>query len=151
MKFQKLSLAAGLALACTLAAPLATASIYGPGEGYYYIAYTMTGGFPSSAQYMSVGPFADQNECNLARNADYGNGDAWLPFDGSGIHCTWVFHNEVGALEDTLEHWNTVVGGGNTRPGYLDVAKLERIAELREIHQVDRYEAAMVEVLDARR
>lgn len=152
MKFRKLSLAAGVALACTMAAPLAIASIYGSGEGYYYIAIAPAGGYPPSNQYMSIGPFAEYEECVLARNADFGDGDAWVPFEGTGIKCSWVFHNEVGALEDTLEHWNTVVGGGgNTGPGYLDTAKLERIAELREIHRVDRYEAAMVEVLDARR
>lgn len=151
MKLRKLGLAAGLALACSLAAPLASASIYGSGEGYYYIAVSNTGGYPPSAQFMSVGPFADVESCNQARQADFGNGGPWQPFEGSGIHCTWVFHNEVGALEDTIEIWNTVPGSGGTPPGQVDVAKLERIAELREIHRVDRYEAEVVEVLNARR
>ncbi len=154
MKFRKLGLAAGLALACSVLAPLATASINGPGEGYYYIAYSTTGGYPPGTHFMSVGPFADQNSCMQARNADYGNGDAWLPYDGTGIHCTWIFHNEVGALEDALDNWNTVAGGGgggNSHPGYLDVAKLERIAELREIYQLKRYEAEVAEVLNPRR
>ncbi len=146
MKHFRIRAAAALALALIAAAPAVLASIYGPGEGYYYISYTHTGGVPAY-QYMKVGPFASEEACWAARDIDASNGDAWFPFWGTGIQCTWVYHNEVSAFDDALSKWNTIAGGGNNPPRPLDAEKLQIIAELQRVYEIERYKRQLDEIL----
>lgn len=144
-------LATSIALAMASMAPSTQAAATGNSPGYYYIAYTYTGGSPNPYQYMRVGAFATQQACAQARAADYGNGDAWIPYDGTGIQCTYVYANEVGSMNDVLSHWNSIAGGDNgTTIGYADPQKLKAIAELRDIYQLESYEADMVRILQTR-
>jgi hypothetical protein len=149
MKHLKTLVAA--AVACTtLAIPqFASADIHGPGSGYYYVAYSATGDIFSPYHYHDVGPFSTQSDCEQARWADYGDNNGWLPFDGSGISCTYVYGSEVGAMEDTLEEWSSLAGGG-TATGTLTPAKLRAISELRRTYNIDRYEAEVSAVLKSR-
>lgn len=140
-------LATSIALAMTGMAPNAAAEIGGASPGYYYIATT---GAPLY-QYRKVGAFATQDACAQARAADYGNGDDWIPYDGTGIQCTYVYATEVGSMNDVLSHWNSVSGGNSgTTAGHMNEQKLRAISELRGIYQVESYEADMVRILQTR-
>jgi hypothetical protein len=151
MKHSSFGLVAALGLVLLSAAPVATGSIYGSGEGYYYVAYSYSTGYPPGYQYMKVGPFATEEDCWQARNDDYGNGDSWLPYDGSGIQCDWIFHNEVSAFDDALADWNALSGGGNTPPVVIGVEQIQAIAELQRRYGIERYKRDVSEVLRARR
>lgn len=146
----KTRIASGIALATLSFAPLAMADINGEGSGYYYIAYSATGNVFSPYQYADVGPFSTQPDCEVARNADYGDGNAWMPFDGTGISCVYVYSGDLGAMEDTLEEWNSLAGGGGNGPIYVDTAKLRTISNLRRRYSIDRYEAEVAQILKAR-
>lgn len=141
------ALIAALALLLLPPAPVALASIHGPGEGYYYISYTQISSHPPVYQYMKIGPFETPEACQAARSNDETNGDAWLPFWGTGIQCTWVYHNEVAAFDDALSIWNTVSGGGNNPPGLLDAEALQIIAELQQVYEIERYKRQLGEIL----
>jgi hypothetical protein len=146
----KSRLAAGVALVALSFAPLAMADINGEGSGYYYIAFSaMNNGGMTTYQYADVGPFSTQPDCEIVRNADYGDGNGWLPFDGTGISCAWVYHGDLGAMEDTLEDWNSLAGGGGG-PIHVDAVKLKAISNLRRTYSIDRYEAEVAEILRAR-
>ena len=110
--------------------------------GYFYIAYTGT--WPDYT-YIMVGPFATKEECEEARWADYGDGDAYLPYDGTGIKCTGIFEDDLPAYNDILDIWNEpVAGGGNDHP-WLDAEMVEAAKILREA-----YEGELREVLQPR-
>jgi hypothetical protein len=150
MKNLKSRIAAGIALAALSFAPLAMADINGEGSGYYYIAFTtINNGGMNTYQYADVGPFSTQPDCEIVRNADYGDGNAWIPFDGTGISCAYVYHGDLGAMEDTLEEWNSLAGGGGGGPIHVDAVKLKAISNLRRTYSIDRYEAEVAEILRA--
>ena len=147
MKHSVMGLAAGLGVALLASAPAAMGSIYGSGEGYYYMAFAPSPGSTSGYVYTKVGPFETQDACWQARNADFGNGDSWLPFEGTNIKCVWIFHNELDAFNDALSDWNSVAGGGNTPPGGLGVEQLEAIADLQRLHAIERYKRDLSNLL----
>lgn len=111
--------------------------------GYFYIAYTGT--WPDYT-YVMRGAYATKEECEDARWADYGDGDAYLPYDGTGIKCTGIFEDDLPAYEDIIDIWNEPsAGGGNDRP-WLDNDMVEDVKILREA-----YEGELREVLQPRR
>lgn len=147
MKHTTFGLAAALGLALLASAPVATGSIYGAGEGYYYVARSYTGNYPNPYQYMKVGPFDEEADCWQDWNNESNDLDSWYPYVGTGIQCDWLFHSEVSSFDDALDAWNTIVGGGGNPHVEFGVAELQDIAQLQQEYQIERYERAVIEVL----
>ncbi len=114
--------------------------------GYFYTQFSETSsyGMTISYQYNYVGPFADEESCQLAVNDDYGNNDGWLPFVGSPV-CKYRFETDYGAYDEVLDVWNTVspptVGGGSV---ILNERLIREIGELRNQYNVPAYERAVI-------
>ena len=151
MKHTSLGLAAGLGLALLASTPVATASIYGPGDGYYYIAYSHTGNLPNPNQYIKVGPFAEEADCWAHWEEEKNDGDGWKPFVGSGLQCDWVFGSEVPAFDDALDAWNSIAGGGDPHVGFGVAELLKEIVQLQHGYQIERYKAEVAEVVGRER
>jgi hypothetical protein len=151
MKRLKICITASAALVAAISCPVATATIYGEGEGFYYISFSQNDSYPGGNQFMSVGPFAEVEDCVAAQQDDADNNDSWLPYYGTGIQCDWVFHGEVDSLQDAVDHWNTPIGNGSNPPGKLDAATLQSIAGLRRVYDVEGYEARLDALLAPRR
>lgn len=110
--------------------------------GYFYtaISYVNNNGI-TNHQYMSVGPFADQDSCWQAVNNDYGNNDNWLPFEGSP-KCVWRYETNYEVYDDIIDDWNTVSNPSN--PGVIaDKEVIAKIAELRKSYRVKEYEESI--------
>ena len=110
--------------------------------GYFYtaISYVNNNGI-TNYQYMSVGPFADQDSCWQAVNNDYGNNDNWLPFEGSP-KCVWRYETNYEIYDDIIDDWNTV--SNPTNPGVIaDKEVIAKIAELRKSYRVKEYEESV--------
>lgn len=110
--------------------------------GYFYTAVSYTNNYGiTNYQYMSVGPFADEESCWQAVNEDYGNNDNWLPFEGSP-KCTWRYETNYEVYADIIKDWNNV--SNPTNPGVIaDKEAIAKIAELRKSYRVKEYEESL--------
>ncbi|ACV26442.1 hypothetical protein [Kangiella koreensis] len=111
--------------------------------GYFYtaVSYTNNYGIPNY-QYMSVGPFADEETCNQAVFNDYGNNDGWLPYEGSP-KCILIYESDYEVHEEIIDDWNGSSGEPNNPGVIVDEAVISKIAELRKVYNVEEYEAQL--------
>lgn len=113
--------------------------------GYFYTQVSEINNYGMiDYHYNSVGPFADEDSCWDAVNHDYGNGDAWLPFEGSP-KCTFRFETDYQIYEDILDVWNTVsppTGGAGSV--ILNERLIREIGEIRNQYNVPAYERAVI-------
>lgn len=119
--------------------------------GWFYTAQQYTGSY--SYNYASRGPYATQEDCNLARNADFGDGDTWLPSESLGNGCSWRFESDYGAYEEIFDKYNLAPGGDNNGGGInhgntigeliSDQELIRDITTLRDVFEVDSYESKL--------
>ncbi|GAA4365325.1 hypothetical protein [Kangiella marina] len=117
--------------------------------GWFYTAQQYTGNY--SYNYDSRGPFSTEEACNLARNADFGDGDTWLPSESLGNGCSWRFETDYAAYEEIFDSYNLASPGGNGGTGYGDTIGalisdkelIRDITTLRDVFEVDAYESKL--------
>lgn len=119
--------------------------------GWFYTAQQYLGNY--SYNYTSRGPFASEEDCNLARNADFGDGDAWLPSESLGNGCSWRFESDYGAYEEIFDNYNLASAGGNGNGGInhgevigkliSDKELISDITKLRDVYEIKSYETKL--------
>lgn len=109
-------------------------------SGWFYTAVSYSGGEPS---FHHVGAFSSEEDCNVARNNDYGDGGA-IPWDG-GPGCFYLYESDIPSYNELLEHWNMSAGDNTGLPNVgVDFQELlDAVTVLIEEHAIIRYRASM--------
>jgi len=108
-------------------------------EGYYY---TTVQYFSGQAHFNQVGAFSNIDDCNVARQNDYGDGGA-IPWDG-GPGCFYLSANNIPGYNELLEHWSGQVGNGGIPVVNGEFQELlQNVTILVESHQIVRYRQSM--------
>jgi len=131
-----------LVLAIILSGSIYTSSVSAAAttEGYYY---TTVQYFSGQASFNQVGAFSNIDDCNIARQNDYGDGGA-IPWDG-GPGCFYLSTNNIPAYNELLEHWSGQAGGTGGVPAVNGEFQelLQNVSILVENHQIVRYRQSM--------
>jgi hypothetical protein len=118
-------------------------------EGYYYKAqqYISTGIY----YYSQVGAFSTSDDCNLARNADFGDGGA-IP-SASGPGCFYLYANDIANYNDLFDHYNSVAGtSGNGITNHEEYYELlQNVGGLGEHHSLKEYRRSMTKLTTQQR
>jgi hypothetical protein len=139
---KKIVLLLPLFVAATVFSNLSTATA--SSSGYFYTTIQYISGEPYFSQ---IGAFNTLEECNLARNADYGDGGA-VPFDG-GPGCFYLHDNEINAYNELIDDWN----GQINDPGGLPALEqdihvlLEDVNQLIARHNIKSYRESMANLV----
>ncbi len=116
--------------------------------GYFYTAVSYTNNYGiTNYQYMSVGPFADEESCNQAVYNDYGNNDGWLPYEGSP-KCVWRFESNYEAYEDIIDDWNGSADNPSNPGVITDLEAVAKVVELRKTYNIKEYEEKLHNVIN---
>jgi len=128
-----LVMSAGILSQIASAAPVSS-------SGWFYTSVIYYGG---EASFNHVGAFSSSNDCNIARNNDYGDGGA-IPWDG-GPGCFYLYENDISSYNELLEHWNMQAAGNDGLPnvGVNFQELLDNVTLLIEQHTIKEYRASM--------
>ena len=109
-------------------------------SGWFYTAVIYISGEPN---FYHVGAFSTPEDCNTARNNDYGDGGA-TPWDG-GPGCFYLYESDIPAYNELLQHWNMSAGDDNGLPSVgVDFQELlDSVTVLLEEHSITRYRQSM--------
>jgi len=118
-------------------------------EGYYYKAqqYISTGVY----YYTQVGAFSTLLDCNLARNADFGDGGA-IP-SASGPGCFYLYANDIDNYNELFDHYNSVAGNSGTGISNHEefYELLQNVGGLSEQHGIKEYRQSMSKLMPKQR